>query len=135
MAYSDYGGYAYRNNERVTNRSDCVFDPNGEIKSTPGQWPGWTLPEGRNGGSYHAVLGDDPFYITLYKQSSLAIYHKGELVDHTSMIKKVRPEIIESYEYEGKTEEYIDYDKCDEEILSIEVDGYKVERHWKSISI
>ena len=35
--------YAFKNGARVKERSDAVFSPEG-IKSTPGQWPGWTLP-------------------------------------------------------------------------------------------
>jgi hypothetical protein len=30
MAYSDYGGYAYRNGKRVENRSDCTITPEGD---------------------------------------------------------------------------------------------------------
>lgn len=80
MAYSDYGGYAYRNGARVKERSDAVLSPDG-IKSTPGQWPGWTLPEGRCGSSYHVLLGDGPIFVSLYKQSSLGIHRLGEEID------------------------------------------------------
>ncbi len=36
MAYSDYGGFGYRNGEKVIERSDAVLTPEG-MKSTPGQ--------------------------------------------------------------------------------------------------
>ena len=39
MAYSDYGGYGYKNGERVEDRSDAVISP--EVTSIPGMYPGW----------------------------------------------------------------------------------------------
>jgi hypothetical protein len=36
MAYSDYGGYAYRNGKRVTERSDATITPDGDAYGTPG---------------------------------------------------------------------------------------------------
>ncbi len=77
MAYSDYGGYAYRNGERVESRSDAVISPEG-IQSTPGAWPGWTLPVGRNGSSWHVVLGDGPLLLAMYKQSYLKAHSIDE---------------------------------------------------------
>lgn len=80
MAYSDYGGYAFRNGIRIVGRSDACLTTEG-VKSTPGMWPGFVIPEGRDGGSYHALLGDGPIHIGLYKQSSLSIFRAGERVD------------------------------------------------------
>lgn len=78
MAYSDYGGYAYRNGVRVVERSDATITPEGDTYGTPGSYPGFALlaagvpadevrqriewPSG------HAVLGDGPIYVVLRKQ-------------------------------------------------------------------
>lgn len=86
MAYSDYGGYAYRNGERVEDRSDATITPEGDTYGTPGSYPGFALigagmpadeirarlawPKG------HAVLGDGPVFIVLYKQG--ASLYKGQ---------------------------------------------------------
>lgn len=44
-------------------------------------WPGWVLPEGRNGGSYHVILGDGPIHVCLYKQSYVGVFNNGEEVE------------------------------------------------------
>lgn len=54
MAYSDYGGYAYRNGELTRERSDCSLTKNGE--------------------TYHALLGDGKIRLGLYKQTCVDIY-------------------------------------------------------------
>lgn len=77
MAYSDYGGYAYRNGQRIEERSDACLTTEG-IKSTPGMWPGIVIPEGRSGGSYHALLGDGPIHVGLYKQSYVEVFKHRE---------------------------------------------------------
>jgi hypothetical protein len=41
MAYSDYGGYAYRNGKRVEDRSDATISPDGDVFGSPGIWPGF----------------------------------------------------------------------------------------------
>lgn len=78
MAYSDYGGYAYRSGKRVEERSDATITPEGDTFGTPGAYPGFAMiaagvphsdvqkaiewPMG------HAVLGDGPVYLVLRKQ-------------------------------------------------------------------
>ena len=84
IAYSDYGGYAYRNGERVIERSDWTYTPDGGFES-PGMWPGFTaVMQGmsadeavkiRNNPGGHAVLGSGPVYVTMYKQSSMHVYY------------------------------------------------------------
>lgn len=82
MAYSDYGGYAYRNGVRVVERSDCTINPDGDTFGTPGMWPGFvtlgSTPEHRDEQlswpSGHAVLGDGPIYLVLYKQTATMLY-------------------------------------------------------------
>lgn len=95
MAYSDYGGLAYRNGTRVLERSDVVITETG-IASTPGQWPGWLLAEGRCGGSYHVVLGDGPVLVCLRKQSlsrvlkdGMELFAYGDLGGHIDDGRKI----------------------------------------------
>lgn len=129
MAYSDYGGYAYRNGERVEKRSDVVLSPEG-IESTPGQWPGWTIEAGRNGGSYHALLGDGPIFVGLYKQSSLSI-RRGmdelELID--CLDGDTREDAIVTY---GAVR-YIDEDvfTSSGDPCLFEVDSHKITVYWR----
>lgn len=99
MAYSDYGGFAYRDGALQEDRSDVVLTPDG-LKATPGMWPGWVLEEGRAGGSYHVVLGDGPIFVTLYKQSSFGIHRLGEKLDPVPLL--VDPQEGDVIEYDGK---------------------------------
>ncbi len=96
MAYSDYGGYAYKNGIRVEERSDCVLSPEG-IKSTPGQWPGWTLEEGRSGGSHHVILGDGPIFVSLYKQTYFRVFHLGVELNIIPPFVQYGPEAVIDY--------------------------------------
>ena len=86
MAYSDYGGYAYRNGERVIERSDCILTD--EMKSLPGMYPGFaylmhnaTVEEFEHDRNRHpnghVVLGDGPAYVGLYKQTSVHVWAAG----------------------------------------------------------
>lgn len=129
MAYSDYGGYAYRNGERVPERSDAVLSPSG-IKSTPGAWPGWTIEEGRNGGSYHVILGDGPIFVGLYKQSSLTICR---CMDEVPLLD-CAIELPEGAIWEALDEtRYLNEDhfKTTEEIARFEVDGHVIEAAFR----
>lgn len=74
MAYSDYGGYAFRDRARVTERSDAVLIPQGII-STPGMWPGFRLGLGMYRYPYHhVILGDGPIFVGMHKQTMIAVY-------------------------------------------------------------
>lgn len=127
MAYSDYGGYAYKNGERVVERSDAVFTPEG-LKSTPGAWPGWSLKEGRNGGSYHVILGDQDVYVWMHKQSSLGVIHLGKKFNLLEIMREKYPESIKRYTFEGSSnEEYVDWDELYDTTVVLEIEGYKVE--------
>lgn len=78
MAYSDYGGYAYRNGVRVVERSDATITPEGDTYGTPGSYPGFALlaagvaladvKQRLDWPSGHAVLGDGPIYVVLRKR-------------------------------------------------------------------
>lgn len=94
MAYSDYGGYAYRNGERVVDRSDFVLTEDGGF-GTPGVYPGFAVAFSGKGTAEvkkaiasptgHAVLGDGPIYVLLYKQSDVEVYLGMEQLDLVSI--------------------------------------------------
>ena len=131
MAYSDYGGYAYRNGQRVIERSDAVLSPDG-VKATPGMWPGWVLPEGRHGGSYHALLGDGPIFVSLYKQSTLMFHRLSDDVFPADVC--VTPDVaVHSMEWGGKPYRYIETDdfKRSERPCVFEVDGHRITVYWR----
>lgn len=130
MAYSDYGGYAYRDGVRVIERSDAVLSPEG-IKSTPGAWPGWTLPEGRSGNCYHVLLGDGPIFVSLYKQSSLGVHRLSEQLSLLDIV--TTPDVaVEEYEHDGKTVRYIndDHFTATEDPCEFEIDGHRITVYW-----
>lgn len=130
MAYSDYGGYGYRNGRRVDERSDAVLSPEG-LKSTPGAWPGWTLSEGRTGGSYHVILGDGPIFVSLYKQSSLGIHRLSDRLEEADYLVDPQPGDVTDTEWNGKRSKYINDDNFDENRPAIFlVDGIKITVYW-----
>lgn len=85
MAYSDYGGYAYRNGVRVEERSDAVIRPDMVNVGAPGVYPGFVaIAAGQTLDEFekvraaaldgHVVLGDGPVFAVLYKQTYLMAY-------------------------------------------------------------
>ena len=144
MAYSDYGGYAYRNGVRVVERSDATINPGGNIFGTPGMWPGFGMllagvpvdevrartewPHG------HAVLGDGPIYVTLYKQSSLHIYRLAERLDELELLVDGQEYAIGEGESSGEKFRYLDVDYflCSDEDKPcvFEVDGWCIEVYF-----
>lgn len=128
MAYSDYGGYAYRNGERIEARSDAVLTPEG-LKSTPGAWPGWSLPEGRDCESYHVILGDGPVFVGLHKQSTFSVYFAGDEVDVSAELVAKYPDCKE--EFGGR--EHANYGYFRERDETAEIDlpgGRRLEIYW-----
>ena len=115
MAYSDYGGYAYRNGKRVEERSDATIGPEGDLFGSPGIWPGFAAYieggldeyERRQGWpAGHAVLGDGPIYVVLRKQWA-TVYKLNEPLDFP----------INRQEYQNPVDERYEVD----------VDGWKIE--------
>jgi hypothetical protein len=90
MAYSDYGGYAYRNGARVVERSDATITPEGDTFGTPGVYPGFgMIAEGVDHDdvmkriqwpSGHALIGDGPLYLVLRK-THVSAYRGHERLD------------------------------------------------------
>ena len=128
MAYSDYGGYAYRDGRHIPERSDAVITAEG-IKSTCGMWPGWTIPESREGGSYHALLGDGEILVGLYKQSSLSLFLNGEDFPILGVIKAKYPESIKAYD--GKEYWDSDYFRDNELTMAVDVGPHKLEAFFE----
>ncbi len=92
MAYSSYGGYAFRNGERCVERSDAVITDRAE--TVPGMWPGFAFaaqglsPEEAHKEIWkqknphgHVVLGDGPLHVGLYKQSDVWAWFDGKQLD------------------------------------------------------
>jgi len=127
MAYSDYGGYAYRNGERVESRSDCTITPKGDTFGTPGSWPGFVMMaagvlhdeiekriEWPNG---HAVLGDGPVYLVLYKTSA-SLYRGPQILDLPIGVGS---------DYEGrKIRRAVEVEGCHVEVIYTNEDNFYV---------
>ena len=83
MAYSDYGGYAYKDGALVLGNSDAYVMPEG-VFGSPGAVPHFEIPKNTQdkalSGPHHAVLGDGPIFVCLYKQSTVLVYIRGEKV-------------------------------------------------------
>lgn len=138
MAYSDYGGYAYRNGERVESRSDATISPEGDVFGSPGLWPGFAAilaggqeeyEKRKNWPTGHVVLGDGPIYVILYKQSCVRVYRGLEELDKVSLLKGMPPKAVYEWEYGGESGRSIneDYFKETETCCVLDVDGWKLE--------
>lgn len=142
MAYSDYGGYAYRNGKRVVERSDATITPDGDTYGTPGSYPGFALlsagvdhaevmkrvewPSG------HAVLGDGPIYVVLYKQSWTRVFRGAEEIDVLTALDNMPPESVREWSYGGKSGRSLntDYFRDTGTPLRLRVDGWSVEARY-----
>ena len=132
MAYSDYGGYAYRNGERVEDRSDYTIMPDGKGFGTPGSYPGFALiaagashaqaMEAIRYPHHHAIIGDGPLFVGLHKQSGLHVYRGANEVD---LIPVSPPSCF----HEWKGEKYFALPEPEYEAwpIVIEIDGHKIE--------
>ena len=139
MAYSDYGGYAYRNGKRVEARSDATISPDGDVFGSPGMWPGFAAYAAGGKDEYekrrewpigHAVLGDGPIYVALYKQSSVSIHRGPEQLDELALLKDMPIDAVEVWtDKEGKTYRWLNTDhfKNSEDRCVFEVDGWRLE--------
>lgn len=105
MAFYDYGGEVYRNGLEVYDRSEAI-----ELV-----------------GLHHAILGDGPVYVCLYKQSGVMIYRNGEQLDYVVMVEARHPDLVRHTKYNGYP--FVDIDKCDteERIIELDVDNHKIE--------
>lgn len=79
MAYSDYGGYAYRDGIRLPERSDCKITPLGVMKAS--EW--------------HVIIGDKPIYICLYKQTYVSYWDDEKELDLVPLVKD--QDVIDEY--------------------------------------
>ena len=139
MAYSDYGGYAYRNGKRVEERSDATINPDGEVFGSPGMWLGFAdYAEGgkdeyekrREWSKGHVILGDGPIYVVLYKQNTLMIYHGPERLDKLSLLKDMPSDAVTVWtDKAGETHRWlnIDHFNTTEDCCVFEVEGWRIE--------
>ena len=143
MAYSDYGGYAYRNGVRVEDRSDCTISPEGDTFGSPGMWPGFSAfaaggkdeyDKRKDWPSGHVVLGDGTIYVVLYKQSSLMIYRGQDEIDNVTLLKNPSPDWVKKWtDKEGKEHQFVNTDhfKSSGELCTFEVDGVTIEVYFR----
>lgn len=126
MAYSDYGGYAYRNGIRVEERSDCTITPDGDTYGTPGSYPGFALlAQGMSADevrsrldwpSGHAVLGDGPVYLVLRKTHA-TLYRGPEKQDMP----------IDRNDFDAHEERHsVEIDGCKVDLIYTHEDNYYV---------
>lgn len=139
MAYSDYGGYAYRNGKRVEARSDATINPEGDVFGSPGMWPGFAAYADGGKDEYekrldwpsgHAVLGDGPIYVVLYKQGGLMIHRWQERLDELALLKDMPPESVEIWtDKKGNVHRCLNTDhfKASDDCCVFEVDGWRLE--------
>lgn len=90
MAYSDYGGYGYKNNKLVIERSDATIDPENQLFGVPGMYPGFAMMiqgdppdeamKKREWPSGHVILGNAPLFLVMHKQSTAHIHNGHERV-------------------------------------------------------
>ena len=104
MAYSDYGGYGYKNGVRVEERSDAVITE--QAQSVPGMYPGFAFAmqgveepaklvhENPNG---HVVMGDAPLYVGLYKQTTVSAWVDGQKLDLDKLAVNLPEEYFGEY--------------------------------------
>ncbi|MCY4500317.1 MAG: hypothetical protein OXE57_01975 [Alphaproteobacteria bacterium] len=111
MAYSSYGGYAFRNGESRLDRSDAVITD--RAQTVPGIWPGfafaaqgvsreeaqktvWENPHG------HVVLGDGPLHVGLYKQSDVWAWLDGRQIDLLGHGVDLPEEVVRTEDWNGE---------------------------------
>lgn len=132
MAYSDYGGYAYRNGTRIEDRSDATITPDGNTFGTPGVWPGFakyaitgSVTEGQDWPSGHVILGDGPIYVTLYKQSDVRVHRGFTKLNVVDLVVDLLPEEFDTYE-SGR---YLNADEFrkNNKLCVLEVDDVRIE--------
>lgn len=135
MAYSDYGGYAYRNGVRIEDRSDYTITPEGDAFGTPGMWPGWGmlvdgLPKDEiekrlEWPSGHAILGYGPIYVVLYKQTRLDIYSGPKKLDECSLLVEPKEGMIKVHDCGSRWLNH-DYFRDEDILAEFEIDGARI---------
>lgn len=124
MAYSDYGGYAYRNGTRIEERSDATITPEGDVYGTPGSYPGFAyLAAGMAHSevikriewpSGHVVLGDSPVYLVL--RETYAMLYRG----HERQASSLDRDDYDSDEIRRT----VKFDSCEVELIYTREDNY-----------
>ena len=142
MAYSDYGGYAFKGGKRVEERSDYTIRPDGSGFGTPGSYPGFAaIAAGASGDEvqqiarmphHHVVLGDGPIFVGLHKQLSVHVYRNGEELDDCDFLIPECRDGIKTWAHEGKSSRYLDTDSfVDKRPAIFEIDGHRLEVHFR----
>lgn len=141
MAYSDYGGFAYRNGVRVEDRSDAVIGVDMVNHGQPGVWPGFvahangkTPEEAQEQREMsvdgHVVLGDGPVLVSMYKQTSLRVFvvKDGALFPQglAEIAVDLPPELLTTWE--GKPDvNTFEAAEQNAGVLRFEIEGHQIE--------
>jgi len=158
MAYSDYGGYAWRNGVLVEDRSDWTLRPDGTGVGTPGAYPGFAAAAGAVPGvepgeaqafaqlpHFHVGLGDGPIFVGLTKQSYFDVRRLAEQLKTRPLLDEAcleRPD--KDYLYDEDEKPYSGYDPEDvnpgywrvggkgfgEHECVLRVDGHVIRMRW-----
>lgn len=141
MAYSDYGGYAYRNGDRIPDRSDAVITADMTNLGEEGAYPGFVaIAKGMSAEQFeearaasvdgHVVLGDGPVLIAMYKQTSFSVHvlsdGKFTIVDLLEAGKDLPDAAIS--EYDGKRH-FSSWNLANKDVgkVQFEVAGHQIE--------
>jgi hypothetical protein len=136
MAYSDYGGFAYKNGKKIIERSDASIK-DAEVLSTPGMWPGWVHGIEVGSSCHHALLGDKDLFVGLYKQSSITFILRGNEIKTKDLFSKDYPKTIKSFKNNttGEIETYFNADTLFNKSrkVHLEIEDYRISfRFYKS---
>ena len=128
MAYSDYGGYAYRDGLRVEDRSDYTIRTDGSGFGTPGVYPGFINREAIELPHHHVVLGDGPILVGLHKQTGLLFYRNGQKLNVVDFLTNPDPEA----RWRSDDRLYLNTDWFQDrgEVARFLVDDHKIQAFW-----
>lgn len=140
MAYSDYGGYAYKNKElRIDHCDRVLYYENSEEDIH--NYPFFFTQEAQDKNNYpnmHVSLGDMKVRVGLYKQSTFQIYKDGEMLNSLDVLSDKSKIEVENYKtdyVDDKTQRpYFNDDAFTDRgrIAYFDIgDGYLLEMFWE----
>lgn len=134
MAYSDYGGYSYRNGVLMRDWCDTIIGH--EQSSDPTKhWPMFFGRDRADAPAVHVSLGDQEVRVGLYKQSMLYLYENGRRLDPLMVLDDTSKAAVPEYEEQ--------YDKGEPPYLCISafrdtrvpalfhIRDYRIECYWE----
>lgn len=136
MAYSDYGGLAYKNKELRTDHCDVILFSEGD--PDPKKHYPYFFGENRDGKfpNAHVSLGDQDMRVMLYKQSWFEIWYKGEKLDPFELLTTGSKRAVKDFETDYKDDNDKPYFNSDaflekEKKAIFKFKKYKIELFWE----